>query len=132
MRNQRQVQIFFPRFSEQDPPEDNPFGLTPVSRFVNPETPARGALEALLANTTEDEERQGFGSLDTSGLSIGVLTISNFQAQVDFFSGGTKQWRGDLAPFIFRDAVEATLRQFPTVQSVTVMVDSDPNFGSLV
>ena len=131
MRNQRLVQIFFSRPSGQEPPQDNPLELIPVSRFVSQETPARGALEAMLANITPDEEEQGFVPLDTAGLSIGVLTISNSQAEVDFFSGGTKKWKGDLSPTTFKEAVEAILKQFPTVQGVTVMVDGDPNFDSL-
>ncbi len=85
----------------------------------------------MLANTTLQEAQDGFESLDVAGLSIGVLTIVNFHAKVDFFSGKTKRWNGDISPGTFKLSVEATLKQFPSVRTVTVMVDGDPDFGSL-
>jgi len=60
MAVQKQVQVFFSKPSGQEPPPNNPFELTPASRFANEETPARGALEAMLGNITLDEEGQGF------------------------------------------------------------------------
>lgn len=131
MNNQTRVQVFFPKSPEGEPSPDNPFNLTPVSRFANKQTPARGALEALLGNITLEEEGEHLLPLDTAGLSIGVLTISNSEAEVDFFSGGTKKWSGDVAPGAFRLAVEATLKQFPTIKVVRVKVDGDAEFGSL-
>ena len=100
-------------------------------RSANPTTPARGALEALLGNVTSAEEAHGFLRLDAAGLSIGDLTIHNGTATVDFFSGGAKSWAGDLSPVTFKQAVVMTLKQFPTVQHVTVKVDGNPNFDSL-
>lgn len=102
-----------------------------MQRSAPPVTPARDALEALLANITSAEDAAGFVPLDAAGLSIGVLTITNFVAEVNFFSGGHKSWAGDLSPVIFKKAVERTLKQFPTVHTVKVMVDDDPDFDSL-
>jgi len=129
--SQAQVKVYFSKPSGQQPPPNNSLELTPVIRFANPATPGRGALEALLANTTPQEEQAGFVRLDSAGLSIGALTIHNLHADVDFYSGGTKSWAGDLSTVTFKDAVAFTLKQFPTVHTVTVKVDGDPNFDSL-
>jgi hypothetical protein len=125
------VKVFFPKPSGNEPPPDNPFELTAVTRHANTQTPARGALEALLGNTTLDEQTAGYQSLDTSNLSIGELAIVDAHAVVDFYSGGTKTWLGDLSPFTLQQAVVFTLKQFSSVTTVAVKVDGDPNFGSL-
>lgn len=128
---QATVKVFFSKPSGQTPPTNNVFEMTAVNRHANATTPARGALEALLGNTTTQEEQAGFIRLDAANLSIGVLTITNHHADADFFSGGTKGWAGDLSPVIFKQAVERTLKQFPTVTTVTVKVDGSTNFDSL-
>lgn len=131
MAAQASVKVFFSKPSGGTPPPHNIFELTPVTRSANPTTPGRGALEALLGNVTSSEEAQGFQRLDAAGLSIGDLTIHNGTASVDFFSGGAKSWAGDLSPVTFKQAVEKTLQQFPTVQHVTVKVDGKADFDSL-
>ena len=128
---QAQVKAFFSKPSGQTPPSNNVFEMIAVTRHANPTTPARGALEALLGNTTTQEEQSGFIRLDAANLSIGTLTINNHHADVDFYSGGTKGWAGDLSPTIFKQAVERTLKQFPTVSTVTVKVDGNADFDSL-
>ena len=129
--SQIQVKVYFAKPSGQIPPPNNSLELTPVTRHANAAAPARGALEALLANATMQEVAAGFIPLDSSNLSIGALTIENHHADVDFYSGGTKSWAGDLSPVIFKHAVALTLKQFSTVHSVIVKVDGNANFDSL-
>ena len=127
---QRQVRVYFPRDGANPHPRD-PFNLQFVVRQVATAAPARPALEALLAGPTAAEKRRRLRPLDSVGLTIGSLVISNGTARVDFVSrGGSKRWAGDLSPAEFRQAVERTLKQFSTVRRVTVSVDGKTNFDS--
>ncbi len=106
--------------------------LSPVWRVVRAASPARAALEALLAGPTPAEERKGFGALASANeFSIGSLVIKNGTARVNFVASRTwAGWGGDLAPVRFKKAVELTLRQFPNVRRAVVSLNGDPNFDS--
>lgn len=129
MAAQASVKAFFPKPTGGAPPH-SAFERAPSPAPPAPSRP-RGALEALLGGVTPAEEAQGFLPLGAAGLSIGALAIHNGTATADFFSGGAKSWVGDLSPGTFKHAVEFTLKQFPTVQHVTILVDGDPNFDFL-
>src|SRR6185295_12505840 len=51
--------------------------LVPVQRRVSRLTPARGAIEALLAGPTEEEKSKGLRAPQTDGLRIKELIISD-------------------------------------------------------
>jgi spore germination protein GerM len=125
---QRQVRVYFPR--DGNPHPRDPFNLQFVLREVASSAPARPALEALLAGPTAEEQRRRLRPLDARGLSVGTLTIKDGAARVDFISGESKRWAGDLSPAEFRRAVERTLKQFSTVHDVTVSVNGKTDFDS--
>jgi spore germination protein GerM len=103
--------------------------LSPVIRYVNPTSPARGAIEALLKGPTAAEERKGFVSLGADEFAIGSLKIADGIARVNFVASRTwVGWPGDLAPVRFKSAVELTLKQFPNVRQVIVSLNGDPKF----
>jgi hypothetical protein len=126
---QRHVRVYFPR--DGNPHPRDPFNLQFVVRNVAAAAPARPALEALLDGPNAEERRRRLRALDAEGLSMGTLTIKDGTARVDFVSKGGKRWAGDLSPGEFRQAVERTLKQFPTVRSVIVSVDGRTDFDSL-
>lgn len=104
-----------------------------VWRSVKGNSPARAALEALLAGPTPEEEAQGYGGLiSPEHFDIGSLKIRNGTARVNFVSSRTwAGWSGDLSANWFRKAVELTLRQFPTVRRVIVSLNGDPDLATL-
>jgi hypothetical protein len=127
----KEVKIFLPKEGDAPNPDENPFNFHPVKRFVEAKAPARPSLQQLLKGPNSAEQQQGFMALDTDNLSVGTLAITNGNCRVDFVSAGKKVWDGDLSSVSFSLAVEKTLKQFPTVQSVVISVDGDTNFGSL-
>jgi len=106
--------------------------LKSARRAVSAASPARAALEALLAGPTPQEERGGYVALASANeFGIGSLRISGGTARVNFVSSRTwAGWPGDLAPIRFKTAVELTLKQFPNVRRVVVSLDGNPNFAS--
>ena len=104
-----------------------------VWRSVNANSPARAALEALLAGPTPQEASKGYGGLiGAEQFTIGSLRIRNGTARVNFVSSRTwAGWSGDLSANWFRKAVELTLRQFPTVRRVVVSLNGDPDLATL-
>ena len=104
--------------------------LSPVTRSVNANAPARPAIEALLKGPTAEERQRGFGELaSASEFRIGSLSIRGGTARVNFVSKrGWAGWPGDTAPIRFKTAVELTLKQFPAVRQVIVSVNGDAKF----
>jgi spore germination protein GerM len=104
-----------------------------VWRNVKANSPARAALEALLAGPTPEEESKGYGGIiGAEEFAIGSLKVRNGTARVNFVSSRTwAGWSGDLSANWFRKAVELTLRQFPTVRRVVVSLNGDPDLATL-
>jgi hypothetical protein len=104
-----------------------------VWRSVKGNSPARAALEALLAGPTPEEASKGYGGLiGADEFGIGSLKIRNGTARVNFVSSRTwAGWSGDLSANWFRKAVELTLRQFPAVRRVVVSLNGDPDLATL-
>ena len=104
--------------------------LSPVTRTIRTASPARAALQALLAGPTAAERKNGFDGLaSASEFKIGSLSIRKGTARVNFVVG--EDWRGfpgDIAPARFKKAVELTLKQFPMVKKVIVSLNGDVNF----
>lgn len=121
----KEVKVYF----YHDPGEH--IDLSPVTRSVNANAPARPAIEALLKGPTAAERRRGFESLaSASEFRIGSLSIRGGTARINFVS--TRRWAGwpgDLAPVRFKTAVELTLKQFPSVQRVIVSLNGDEKFA---
>ena len=137
----RQVQVYFYTENEVHSKTasdsrraaiENLLALVPVRRTVSVTTPARGAIEALIAGPTDEEKGRGLRSPYTDGLSIKTLAIDDGTARISFVSkcADCPRWPGDLAPWRFREAVERTLKQFPTVRRVVICLDGVENFDA--
>lgn len=137
----RQVRVYF--YSEKEihsktssdsrrAAVENLLALVPVRRTVSGTTPARGAIEALIAGPTDEEKGRGLRSPYTDNLSIKTLAIEDGTARISLVSkcADCPRWPGDLAPWRFREAVERTLKQFPAVQRVVICLDGIENFDS--
>ncbi len=111
---------------------ENLLALVPVRRKVSGVTPARGAIEALIAGPTDEEKGRGLRSPHTHDLSIKTLAIDDGTARISLVSkcADCPRWPGDLAPWRFREAIERTLKQFPTVRRVVICLDGIENFDS--
>jgi hypothetical protein len=137
----RQVRVYF--YSEKELPSntysdsrraaiEELLALVAVRRTVSVTTPARGAIEALIAGPTDEEKGRGLRSPYAEGLSIKNLAIDGGTAHVSFVSKcvDCPRWPGDLAPWRFREAIERTLKQFPTVRRVVICLDGVENFDA--
>jgi spore germination protein GerM len=105
--------------------------LAPVKRNVRTSSPARAAIEALLAGPTAAERTRGFDSLaSASEFAIGSLRIADGTARINFVVSRTwAGFPGDIAPIRFKTAVELTLKQFPHVKRTVVTLNGDRNFA---
>lgn len=126
LQRQKQVKVYF--YTETNPEY---IDIGPVKRMVSAISPARAAIEALLAGPTAEEIKKGFDSLASADeFSIGSLKISNGTARVNFVASRTwAGWSGDLAPVRFKKAVELTLKQFPNVRRVIVSLNGETDFA---
>jgi spore germination protein GerM len=117
------LSLFYPRLTESD------FELVEVQRETE-ETEAVGtaALELLIEGPTAEEE----ADLDISDpipagtelLSLeikGGLATADFSAALLDFGGGSLNVRTIMA------MIEETLRQFPTVEEVVILVEGQPD-----
>lgn len=96
----------------------------PVERIV-PKTLAvgRAALEELLKGVTDVEKNAGFFTSINSGVKIQSLTIENSAAKVDFDEQLEFQVGGSCRVAAIRAEITETLKQFPTVASVTISIN---------
>ena len=112
---------------------ENALALVPVQREVSVVSPARGALEALIAGPTADEKTRGLLAPYTEGLSITNLKIMNGTARIGLASscGDCPRWSDDLAVWRFTEAINRTLKQFSNVRRVVICLDGFEDFGLL-
>lgn len=95
----------------------------PVTRTVPKTiTPARTALDLLLAGPTEEEKKAGYFSSIPSGVSLKSITIEKNIARVDF---AKTNWPtgGSCLVSAVRSEIENTLKQFSTVKEVSILVE---------
>ncbi|HEX5732762.1 MAG TPA: GerMN domain-containing protein [Blastocatellia bacterium] len=135
----RQVRVYFLTIEDLEAKQparsrqaavENLLALVPVRRMVSATTPARGAIEALIAGPTDEEKAQGLRSPYAEDLLIKSLEINEGTARISLISKCAEcgRWPGDLAPWRFGVAVERTLKQFPTVKRVVICLDGVENF----
>lgn len=95
----------------------------PVYRYINKtQAVAKSAVEELLKGLTEQENIQGYFSNIPIGSKLNSISIANGIAKVDFNSltesgGGSCSMASRVAQ------INATLKQFSTVNSVTLSID---------
>lgn len=95
----------------------------PVTRTVPKTiTPARTALDLLLAGPTEAEKEEGFVSNIPSGVTLRNIVIEDNLARVDF---NKNNWPsgGSCRMSAIRSQIENTLKQFPSVKEVVISVE---------
>jgi hypothetical protein len=126
----KQVLVYLPKDGDAANPNENPFNLQPVTRKVNQAAPLRPAIEALLAGPTPQEKRQGLQGHDVRGFYIVKVAVKDGTAYVSFAHHKSwVGWSGDLSASAFRQGVERTLKQFPSVRQTIICVDGIENFS---
>jgi spore germination protein GerM len=106
------------------------YNLMPVHRMVYWMTPARSALEALIAGPTGNERGNGIRSPHTENISIKNLQIANGTALVSLNSACPEcgRFNGPEDALRFKEAIELTLKQFPSVRRVRICLDGYEDF----
>lgn len=100
----------------------------PVTRrVIQTETPARAALNELLAGPTPMEAQQGFASSIPAKVSIISLSIADGVARVDFSEEMLAAASGSCRVGAIRSQIENTLKQFATVTSVEILIGGEAN-----
>lgn len=84
---------------------------------------AKVATEVLLRGATQEEINQGFISSINSGVRIQSLIIENSTAKVDFDEQLEFQVGGSCRVVAIRSQITETLKQFQTVDGVTISID---------
>jgi hypothetical protein len=127
-RATRRVSVFMWSAATENGDKHN---LAPVERMVFWLTPARGALEALIAGPNSDERARGIRAPHTESLSIKNLQISNGTALVSFISDcpACDRFSGPEDALRFKEAIELTLKQFPSVRRVKICLDGYEDIG---
>lgn len=102
--------------------------LVEVRRRVDARAPLTGAIRALLAGGTSEEEKNGMFSF-IYGVELESVQIKNKTARLDFqFDKRTNSWLDPTMEALFHGALEKTATQFPGVKRVLVCVDGVENF----
>lgn len=83
---------------------------------------ARAALEQLLKGPTSEEKAQGLSTSLNSNVKINSLTIDSGIARVDFNQQLEYQVGGSCRVASIRQQIEATLKQFTSVQQVIISI----------
>jgi spore germination protein GerM len=91
-----------------------------------PQTPAiaRAALEALLRGPTSNEVGAGLSTQIPVGTTLRGVTITNGVASADF-SSRLRDVAGSCRVRAIRAQIESTLKQFPGVRGVVILVEGD-------
>ncbi len=99
--------------------KDTGLGLVPVERSVGAAAPLRPTLQMLFAGPSAEETAKGLSS-STFGMKFENLSFQNGVATVKFSQPPGQTNYGSLGPMIFSEAIERTVKQFPTVKRVHV------------
>lgn len=124
----KEVKVYFVYENSEGPlVSGNLYALT---RQVSKIAPLQGALEALVADPTEEEAKQGYNSAAyTAGMKLASARIKRRIAYAYFTRPAIEGSAPDLASLKFEEAVTRTARQFPTVKKVVVCVNGQMEFG---
>lgn len=114
------VKIFF---GERDQGEDCSRVTAVDRRIERTLTPARRALEELLAGPVASEIIAGRTTAINSGVALRMVTIENGVARADFDSMLEAGVGGSCRVQAIRAQITETLRQFPAVESVIISVN---------
>jgi spore germination protein GerM len=113
----REVSVFFARVLEQETQ------MAPAPRTVPAETPAAGALRALLQGPTPEEKARGLLTEIPPGTKLRKLTLQGGTARASFSAELDREVAGSSRVTAIRRQIELTLRQFSEVDEVVIEVD---------
>jgi spore germination protein GerM len=113
----REVSVFFTRLQGQETQ------MAPAPRTVPAETPAAGALRALLAGPTPEEKARGLLTEIPPGTKLRKLVLEGGKARASFSEELDRDVAGAARVTTIRRQIEQTLRQFPEVDEVVIEVD---------
>jgi spore germination protein GerM len=113
----REVSVFFTRLQGQETQ------MAPTPRTVPAETPAAGALRALLAGPTPEERARGLLTEIPPGTKLRKLVLEGGKARASFSEELDQNVAGTARVTTIRRQIEQTLRQFPELDEVVIEVD---------
>lgn len=87
------------------------------------QTPARTALELLLAGPSVSEQARGLATNIPAGVKIQSITLKSGLLAIDFNAALNQGMSGSCRVTAIRSQIEKTLGQFSTVKSVKIMVN---------
>jgi spore germination protein GerM len=103
--------------------------VVPVIRNVEPPTLLTGAIEALLAGPTDEEQSAGYRSWFSTetGWTVASVTISDGVARIDFSEDSPRIPNASTScgSIGLRAQLDATATQFPTVDRAVYSIGGD-------
>jgi len=91
--------------------------ILPLKRRVSASAPLRPAIEEMLREPTEDEQKLGYVSAGYGDLKLVSVKLKRGTARVDFTRTISRDYNpGDLQTLTFESAVIKTAKQFPAVK----------------
>ncbi len=84
---------------------------------------ARSAIMELLEGPTGEEAEEGYFTSLNDGIKLNRISIADGEAQVDFSSELEDQVGGSCRVTAIRAQITETLKQFPTVNRVTISIN---------
>lgn len=104
--------------------------ILPLKRKVSARAPLRPAIEEMLKEPTEAEQKLGYYSAGYGDLKLVSVKIKRGAARIDFSRTIRDDYNpGDLQTLAFESAVIKTAKQFPSVKKVIVCVNGMNEFG---
>lgn len=104
--------------------------ILPLKRMVSASAPLRPAIEEMLKEPTEDEQKLGYVSTGYGDLKLVSVKIKRGTARIDFKRTISDDYNpGDLQTLAFESAVKKTAMQFSAVKKVIVCVNGLNEFG---
>lgn len=119
------VKVFFGN-TKIDPGTTHCERVYPATRLIpRTQAVARAALEELFKGPTDLEKAQGYLTTINPGVKINKLAIVEGTALVDLSQELGDQVGGACAVSTIRAQITETLKQFPTVNAVTISIDGN-------
>ncbi len=107
--------------------------ILPLKRQVSANAPLRPAIEELLKEPTEAEQKLGYQSAGYDKMKLVSVKLKNGTARIDFSRELEKDCSdynpGDLLTLSFESAVIKTAKQFRAVKKVVGCVNDMNEFG---
>ncbi len=104
--------------------------IIPLKRKVSAKAPLFPAIEAILKDPTEAEQKLGYHSAGYGDMKLVSVKLKRGVARIDFSRAIRDDYNpGDLQTLAFESAVIKTAKQFPAVEKVVVCVNGINEFG---